>query len=560
MERYKQSSPQIGETLDPYILPDKSNRATKPALTLCVLLSLLASLALLAAGCSDDPPPVRPTISLGSVTPGPITSPQPGGTGSLQPEVTATPQPPAYVGEPTDPQPAPSQSSLTTLYFTETAHYLRGDFLSYYRNNPKSADLFGLPISEEFPQQFSGSGVYRVQYFERARLEWHPELPDGSKVQLGAVAREALDGRIFGRLPTLPNTANRIYLPETGHTISSGFLNYWKANGDMRIFGLPLSEEMGEDGVTVQYFERARFEYHSGLEGNPYAVQLSPVGYMALKVARFSLPLGVMVRFNPPRVAEGHTAVLEVAASPGVTVTGQYEGRSLTFKYDGQRGIAWSLIGTVPFQDTGFRQVSITLQGVGNNRRTLTRNLEVVTYPFPSESLDFADQTAKLLDPALTGKETQTLNSIFSGRTPLQYWSGPFRMPLNGQIRITSYFATRRCYECPAGSKPTTYHGGMDMGVAEGTSVLAPADGKVVFAGPLAVRGNAVIIDHGLGVYSLFAHNSRLIATVGQVVHKGDVVSLSGNTGLSNGPHLHWELHVNGPPVEPREWVNRTIP
>ena len=82
----------------------------------------------------------------------------------------------------------------------------------------------------------------------------------------------------------------------------------------------------------------------------------------------------------------------------------------------------------------------------------------------------------------------------------------------------------------------------------------------VVYAGPLAVRGNAIIIDHGMGVFSLFAHNSRVIATVGQTVKKGDVVSLSGNTGLSNGPHLHWELHVSGPPVDPLEWVNRPLP
>ena len=76
----------------------------------------------------------------------------------------------------------------------------------------------------------------------------------------------------------------------------------------------------------------------------------------------------------------------------------------------------------------------------------------------------------------------------------------------------------------------------------------------------LAVRGNVVIIDHGMGVFSLMAHNSKLIAQVGQTVQKGDVVSLSGNTGLSNGPHLHWEVRVSGPPVDPLEWVNRAMP
>jgi murein DD-endopeptidase MepM/ murein hydrolase activator NlpD len=63
-----------------------------------------------------------------------------------------------------------------------------------------------------------------------------------------------------------------------------------------------------------------------------------------------------------------------------------------------------------------------------------------------------------------------------------------------------------------------------------------------------------------MGVFSLFAHNSQFVARVGQIVAKGDVVSLSGSTGLSNGPHLHWELHVSGPAVEPLEWFNRAMP
>ena len=180
-------------------------------------------------------------------------------------------------------------------------------------------------------------------------------------------------------------------------------------------------------------------------------------------------------------------------------------------------------------------------------------------YPFPEESLQFDPQTAALLDPNVTVPESTLLDQIFSGRTPVKYWDGNFRMPLDGKIRITSYFATRRCYNCPQGSTPTSYHGGMDMAAALGTPVHAPANGKVVFAGKLEVRGNAIIIDHGLGVYSLLAHNSKLIATMGQMVTKGEVVSMSGSTGLSNGPHVHWELHVSGPAVEPLEWVRHPL-
>lgn len=472
----------------------------------------------------------------------------------------ATPTPTPYTGNPVATASPPTRADAATRYFTETGHYVGGDFLQFYRNTPNSAYLLGLPLTEEFPQRLLDGKIYFVQYFERARLERHPELPPAQRVQLGLMYPVLLYERTFDRVPAVPSTRTRLYFPETGHTLSGGFLEYWQANGGLRMFGFPISEEMGEGGLTVQYFERARFEYYKDLVGTGYAVQLSLVGYLALQITPYNVPPGTLVRINPPRLAEGHTALVEVDASPGVTVTGEYQGRPLIFKHNSSKGTAWAVLGAVPFQDTGWRAVSISVQEPGTARRTITRNLEIVTYPFPSEVLRFDPATGQLLDPAITGPERATLDAIFAGRTPDQYWEGPFRMPLDGKVRITSYFATRRCYDCPDGSQPTTYHGGMDMAAAEGTRVYAPARGKVVFSGKLEVRGNVVIIDHGMGVFTLLAHNSKLIAKVGQMVEKGEVVALSGNTGLSNGPHLHWEVHVSGPPVEPLEWVNRTMP
>ena len=144
-----------------------------------------------------------------------------------------------------------------------------------------------------------------MQYFERARLEWHPELPSAQRVGLGTLGVQLAAGQSFQRLPSLPSTSSRLYFPETGHTISNGFLSYWKTKGGLPAFGFPLSEEMGEDGLTVQYFERARFEYHKELEGTPYAVQLAPVGYQALKAAHFNISMGSLVNILPPRLCRG---------------------------------------------------------------------------------------------------------------------------------------------------------------------------------------------------------------------------------------------------------------
>ena len=476
---------------------------------------------------------------------------------SAPPTVDLLDQP--FTGDPIAPRPAPLTPAPYTTYFTETGHYLGGAFLDYYNASPQALTLYGLPISEEFPQQFNNGVILYVQYFERARMEWHPELPEGQRVQLGALSSYILGNKTFDRHDPVDSTDTSVYFPETGHTLSKAFLAYWQTNGGLSQFGYPISEETSDNGLTVQWFERARFEYYGNMPA-PYGVQLSPVGYLALKGANFNLPMGALVRFNPPRVAEGHTTTVTVGASAGVTVTGEYEGQPLLFQLDSERGVAWAVLGTQPFEDVGIHQVTINLQNGDGGKRTVTRNLETIPYPFPSESLQFDPETAALLAPDVVSQELSALGVIFSRRTPRQYWSGPFSMPLDGPIRITSAFATRRCYNCPDGSAPTSYHGGMDMATDVGTPVHAPADGVVVFAGALAERGNAVIIDHGMGVFSLLAHNTSFVAKPGQVVKEGDVVSLSGNTGLSNGPHLHWEVHVSGAPVDPLEWVSRTLP
>jgi len=95
---------------------------------------------------------------------------------------------------------------------------------------------------------------------------------------------------------------------------------------------------------------------------------------------------------------------------------------------------------------------------------------------------------------------------------------------------------------------------------AAGVPVYAPARGVVVLAEPLAVRGQAVILDHGWGVFSGFWHLSQIDVTVGQEVERGQPIGLVGNTGLSTGPHLHWEVQVRSVPVDPVQWTKESFP
>ena len=105
-----------------------------------------------------------------------------------------------------------------------------------------------------------------------------------------------------------------------------------------------------------------------------------------------------------------------------------------------------------------------------------------------------------------------------------------------------------------------SFHSGIDFGDAEGAVVYAPAAGRVVLAEPLSVRGQAVIIDHGLGVFSGYWHLSGIAAQVDQMIQPGELIGYVGTTGLSTGPHLHWEIRVDGIAVDPMGWTERTFP
>jgi murein DD-endopeptidase MepM/ murein hydrolase activator NlpD len=91
-------------------------------------------------------------------------------------------------------------------------------------------------------------------------------------------------------------------------------------------------------------------------------------------------------------------------------------------------------------------------------------------------------------------------------------------------------------------------------------NIYASAPGTVIFAGPLEIKGGFTVIDHGWGIYSGYAHQSEFFVKPGDWVEAGQLIGIIGNTGRSIGPHLHWEIWVNGVPVDPLDWVDRVFP
>ncbi|MGQ9838803.1 MAG: murein hydrolase activator EnvC family protein [Cyanobacteriota bacterium] len=134
------------------------------------------------------------------------------------------------------------------------------------------------------------------------------------------------------------------------------------------------------------------------------------------------------------------------------------------------------------------------------------------------------------------------------GRDPVQ-GTGRLIAPVNGPItspfgwRVHPIYRIRR------------FHAGIDFGVSTGTPVRAADRGTVIYAGWYGGYGNTVIVNHGGGITTLYAHNSRVAVSVGQAVQRGQTIAASGSTGLSTGPHVHFEVRVKGQPVDPRRYL-----
>ncbi len=134
------------------------------------------------------------------------------------------------------------------------------EFLAFYIERG-GLEIFGYPLTEAYEDPQLG---LRVQYFQRARMEWHPDNEMPHKVQLGLLVDEL--GYDYPRasleeIPAVPDP-NRQYFPVTGHVVAYAFLDYFREKGGVDIFGYPRSELLYEDGYYVQYFQRARMEWH----------------------------------------------------------------------------------------------------------------------------------------------------------------------------------------------------------------------------------------------------------------------------------------------------------
>lgn len=188
-------------------------------------------------------------------------------------------------------------------------------------------------------------------------------------------------------------------------------------------------------------------------------------------------------------------------------------------------------------------------------RPALVRETSLRVQPkrFPTRTLrvapEYVDPPAPVVDRIL--REAAQLNGIYKTITA-RIWDRPFALPLSTQP--SSNFGSRSVFN----GQPRSPHAGIDFGSPTGTIVTAPAAGDVVLADDLYFTGNTVVLDHGAGLYSIFAHFSALAVEEGDVVDVGATLGRVGATGRVTGPHLHWSVRLNETRVDPLSLMEAT--
>lgn len=268
------------------------------------------------------------------------------------------------------------------------------------------------------------------------------------------------------------------------------------------------------------------------------------------------VPAFPLVGASPDPVLQGQTMFVEVLTEADLELSGSLLGQDLMFVEE--EGRYWALAGINALTAPGSYPLVLEAAEVeSGDLLTLQDRFTVTKAGFGTYNIVVPEGRRGLLAADLLEAERKKVNAVYAIVSGERLWNGTFGLPLAGDIRITAPFGQRRSY---SGGPVASYHSGQDLGADKGVPVLAPITGTVVLAEPLSVRGGAVILDHGLGIFTGFWHLSRIDVTVGQTVGRGDVVGLVGNSGLSTGPHLHWEMRVLGVPVDPFQWTRIEFP
>ena len=271
---------------------------------------------------------------------------------------------------------------------------------------------------------------------------------------------------------------------------------------------------------------------------------------------------------------ENKYAIIPESPRPGdpVTIGVNTDEKEVQLIVDGKQ-VSKSKFFTVPAEGKipGYRVAVIavpsgTKAGAAvlklTNDWNATYEIEISIAPreFQSQTLNFSAEVSSLVNdpnPERT-KEAEILWAIWNTTGNQIYHAGTFSLPTTA-TRRTSPFGFRRTNIYTDGKRTSSVHAGVDFGIPTGTEIYACARGKVALSRARILTGYSVVIEHAPGIYSMYYHLDKVIAKENTVVETGELIGLSGATGMVTGPHLHWELRISSEYADPDVFVTRPL-
>lgn len=263
----------------------------------------------------------------------------------------------------------------------------------------------------------------------------------------------------------------------------------------------------------------------------------------------------VRAEISSKEVKDGSIALLTVTLAEGpdgkaTAPEGEFEDIRIPFfpAFEKGPGVFQAVFGVPHSHAPGSAEVVVKVAG----SKVAEIPFFIIDGGYRSETLQVTDERKvkpNQKDMLRIMKEQAVLREVYDRVTPQRYWKGPFSLPMKSAI--TSPFGTKRVYN----GEHKSSHLGLDLRAKIGTPIYSAAPGEVVVARNLFFTGRTVIIDHGYGVMTLYAHMNRIRVKVGQKVNQKQFLGLSGATGRVSGPHLHWMAIVQKMKVNPSDLV-----
>lgn len=283
---------------------------------------------------------------------------------------------------------------------------------------------------------------------------------------------------------------------------------------------------------------------------------LNPVNLFSIHSERWLSPSGTPIEVIYRAFQPGEIIIVSIKDNLRIrNAQLRFLGRKYTMGRDKARSQFLAFIGIDLDLKPGSYMMKVFLQGSGGIWEALEKEITVLSREYPEKKL-WVDE--KYVTPPAgvrerIKREAEILRSVYAIFTSQWLSQEKFIIPTSGET--VENFGERRIYN----NKPRSSHGGVDISSPAGTPVKASNSGRVVLASDLYFAGKTVIIDHGLGLFTLYCHFSKIKVKRGNLVDRGDVIGEVGATGRVTGPHLHWGVKIFGSRVDPFSLLSFTF-